>query len=72
MKPTKSLGLYVTIDVGVEMGRQDDAQEAVKDALEINPKLSISAMRRQFAGSKNHPENRRIWLASLQKAGVPE
>ncbi len=55
-----------------EMGRQDDAQEAVKDALEINPKLSISAMRRQFAGSKNHPENRRIWLASLQKAGVPE
>ncbi|MBO9410814.1 MULTISPECIES: winged helix-turn-helix domain-containing protein [unclassified Ruegeria] len=55
-----------------EMGRQDDAQEAVNDALEINPKLSISAMRRQFAGSKNHPENRRIWLASLQKAGVPE
>ncbi len=55
-----------------EIGRQDDAQEAVNDALEINPKLSISAMRRQFAGSKNHPENRRIWLASLQKAGVPE
>ncbi len=55
-----------------EMGRQDDAQEAVNDALEINPKLSISAMRRQFAGSKNHPENRRIWLASLQRAGVPE
>jgi tetratricopeptide (TPR) repeat protein len=55
-----------------EMGRQDDAQEAVNDALGINPKLSISAMRRQFAGSKNHPENRRIWLASLQKAGLPE
>ncbi len=55
-----------------EMGRQDDAQEAVSDALEISPKLSISAMRRQFAGSKNNPENRRIWLASLQKAGVPE
>ncbi len=55
-----------------EMGKQDEAQEAVNDALEINPRLSISAMRRQFAGSKNHPENRRIWLASLQKAGVPE
>ena len=26
MKPTKSLGLYVTIDVGVEMGRQDNLQ----------------------------------------------
>ncbi|WP_420584755.1 winged helix-turn-helix domain-containing tetratricopeptide repeat protein [Ruegeria sp.] len=55
-----------------EMDRQEDAQKAVNAALEINPKLSISAMRRQFAGSKNHPENRRIWLASLQRAGVPE
>lgn len=56
----------------IELDRSDEALDAVNDALEINPKLSISAMQRQFAGSKNHPENRRIWLASLQKAGVPE
>lgn len=55
-----------------EMGRADEAQEAVDAALLINPKLSITAMQRQFAGSKNHPDNRRIWLTSLRNAGVPD
>lgn len=55
-----------------EMDRTEEAREAVEAALSINPKLSISAMQRQFAGSKNHPENRKIWLASLKKAGVPD
>ncbi|WP_171209190.1 MULTISPECIES: winged helix-turn-helix domain-containing protein [unclassified Ruegeria] len=55
-----------------ELGRGEDAQKAVNAALEINPNLSISAMQRQFAGSKNHPENRRIWLSSLKQAGVPD
>ncbi|WP_171238425.1 winged helix-turn-helix domain-containing protein [Ruegeria sp. HKCCA5763] len=55
-----------------EMNKPEEAQKAVDAALKINPKLSISAMRRQFVGSKNHPENRRVWLASLQRAGVPE
>lgn len=52
--------------------RPEEALEAVERALEINPKLSISAMRRQFAGSKNHPENRKVWLTRLQEAGVPD
>ncbi len=55
-----------------ELGRSEDASEAVEAALSINPNLSISAMRRQFAGSNNHPENRKVWLASLKRAGVPE
>ena len=55
-----------------EIDRTQEAREAVQLALSINPKLSISTMRRQFAGSKNHPENRKIWLASLKKAGVPD
>lgn len=55
-----------------ELGRSEEAQEAVDAALLINPKLSITAMQRQFAGSKNHPENRRIWLASLRNAGLPD
>ncbi len=62
----------LSVDTFSEMGRSENAQKAVNDALEINPNLSISAMRRQFAGSKNHPENRRIWLASLQRAREPE
>ncbi|WP_294609054.1 winged helix-turn-helix domain-containing tetratricopeptide repeat protein [uncultured Roseovarius sp.] len=55
-----------------EMDRTEEARDAVEAALSINPKLSTSAMQRQFAGSKNHPDNRKIWLASLKKAGVPD
>lgn len=55
-----------------ELGQPEEAQKAVDAALEINPKLSITAMQRQFAGSKNHPENRRIWLTSLRSAGLPD
>lgn len=55
-----------------KLGRAEEAQKAIEAALLISPKLSITAMQRQFAGSKNHPENRRIWLASLRDAGLPE
>ena len=55
-----------------KLGRSEEAQNAVDAALLINPKLSITAMQRQFAGSKNHPENRRVWLTSLRDAGLPE
>lgn len=55
-----------------ELDRHKEAQDAIKDALFINPNLSVSAMQRQFAGSKNDPENRRIWLSSLKNAGLPE
>ncbi|MEM8836549.1 MAG: winged helix-turn-helix domain-containing protein [Pseudomonadota bacterium] len=55
-----------------ELEKSEEALDAVEAALRINPKLSISAMQRQFAGSKNHPENRKVWLASLKKAGVPD
>ena len=48
------------------------AQGSVNAALKINPKLSLSAMRKRFEGSNNHPENRDFWLASLRKAGLPE
>ncbi|MFC6583618.1 winged helix-turn-helix domain-containing tetratricopeptide repeat protein [Sulfitobacter aestuariivivens] len=55
-----------------ELGVPEEAQKAVAAALKINPKLSITAMQRQFVGSKNHPENRRRWLTSLRDAGLPE
>ncbi|SDZ60743.1 TolB amino-terminal domain-containing protein [Jannaschia faecimaris] len=56
----------------IELNRSDEARQAIDAALLINPKLSISAMKRQFAGSKNHPENRKVWLSSLKSAGLPE
>ncbi len=61
-------------DIGnlIELDRPRDAMDAIGVALAINPKLSVSAMQLQFAGSLNHPENRRIWLESLKKAGLPD
>ena len=56
----------------IELDRPQDAKDAISSALAINPELSISAMQRQFAGSRNHPENRRAWLESLKKAGLPD
>jgi TolB-like protein/DNA-binding winged helix-turn-helix (wHTH) protein/Tfp pilus assembly protein PilF len=56
----------------IEMGRTEEANVAVEAALDLNPNLSITAMQRQFAGSKNHPENRRLWLSSLRNAGIPD
>jgi TolB-like protein/DNA-binding winged helix-turn-helix (wHTH) protein/tetratricopeptide (TPR) repeat protein len=55
----------------IELDRPEDASDAIGVALAINSNLSVSAMQRQFAGSRNHPENRRIWLESLRKAGLP-
>jgi TolB-like protein/DNA-binding winged helix-turn-helix (wHTH) protein/cytochrome c-type biogenesis protein CcmH/NrfG len=54
-----------------EMDRTEEANAAIEAALALNPELSITAMQRQFAGSKNHPENRRLWLSSLRNAGIP-
>ncbi len=56
----------------IEMDRAEEANAAVEAALDLNPNLSITAMQRQFAGSKNHPENRRLWLSSLSNAGIPD
>lgn len=56
----------------IELDRADDARKAIDAALLINPNLSISAMQRQFAGSKNHPENRKVWLEGLKRAGMPD
>ncbi len=55
-----------------ELGRSEDAQAEIDKARALNPKLSIKALKKLFEGSKNHIDNRRAWLASLQKAGMPE
>ena len=54
------------------LDRPQQAQEAIDAALAINPRLSLAAMTRQFEGSRNHPDNRRIWLEALSRAGLPE
>jgi TolB-like protein/DNA-binding winged helix-turn-helix (wHTH) protein len=55
-----------------QLNRKEEALLSVQAALKLNPRLSISAMKIRFEGSKNHPENRRFWLESLQKAGIPD
>ena len=55
-----------------QLDRLEEAGESINAALEINPKLSLSAIRKRFEGSKNHPDNRKFWLTSLEKAGLAE
>lgn len=55
-----------------QLGRQSEAEENIQAALTVNPRLNLSAMRKKFEGSKNHPENRRFWLTSLELAGLPK
>ncbi|MFT7673978.1 MAG: tetratricopeptide (TPR) repeat protein, partial [Gammaproteobacteria bacterium] len=55
-----------------QLGRNDSAKQSIQAALKVNPKLTLSAMRKRFKSSKNHPENRRFWLESLEKAGLPK
>lgn len=54
-----------------QLNNNEGAEKNISAALSINPKLSLTAMKKQFEGSKNHPENRRFWLTGLEKAGLP-
>ncbi len=53
------------------MGRKNEAMVEVQSARIIAPQLSIASMRKRFEGGHNHPENRRVWLEALRKAGMP-
>jgi len=55
-----------------QLNDDKQASENIQEAISINPKISLSAMRKKFENSKNHPENRLFWLESLAKAGLPE
>lgn len=54
-----------------ELGRIEEARGEIENSRTINPKLSLAAIQRTFNIANNHPENRRIWLESLAKAGMP-
>ena len=54
------------------LGERASALKDIGAALTINPALSITALRKRFEGSRNHPENRRIWLETLELAGLPQ
>ena len=54
------------------MDRDDEARIEIEKAREIRPGLSLASIRKRFEGSNNSPENRRIWLDALRKAGMPE
>ena len=55
-----------------QLERIEEAGQNIQLALEINPRLSLSAIRKRFEGSKNRPDNRKFWLDSLEKAGLSE
>lgn len=54
------------LDRGVE------AQAAIDAAIVLNPALSITTLRARFDRSQNHPQNRALWLAALEDAGLPD
>lgn len=55
-----------------ELGRVEEARTAIASATELSPGLTLTAMKARFDKSKNHPDNRAIWLASLEKAGLAD
>ena len=55
-----------------EIGRKDEAQIEITKSREINPKLSLTFIKKLFGIANNHPDNRKAWLGSLRKAGMPE
>ena len=55
-----------------ELGRTKEAKEEIENVLAINPNISLSFISQLFGIAKNHPDNRKAWLASLRKAGMPE
>jgi len=54
------------------LGREDEARKEIDNARRLRPGLSLTSIRKRFEGSNNDPENRRIWLDALRKAGMPE
>ena len=71
----KTWRMYYYLMRAANFAQLDDTKQSyenVKEAIKINPKISLSAMRKKFENSKNHPENRRFWLESLTKAGLPD
>ena len=55
-----------------EMGRNEEAQMEIASSRKLNSKLSLAFIKTLFGIAKNHPENRKAWLESLRKAGMPE
>ena len=55
-----------------ELGRADKARVEIENAMALDLKLSLASIRQMFKGAKNHPGNRKAWLDSLRKAGMPE
>ena len=54
------------------LGREEEAGLEIENARKVSPGLSLASIRKRFEGSNNDPENRRIWLDALRKAGMPE
>jgi TolB-like protein len=55
-----------------ELGRSEDALAEIENARTVNPKLSLKFIEKLFGIANNHPGNRKAWLESLRKAGMPE
>ena len=54
-----------------ELDRGVEAQAAIDAAIVLNPSLSLTTLQARFDRSQNHPENRALWLAALEEAGLP-
>jgi len=55
-----------------ELDRGDEARAAIDAARRLDPSLTLTALKSRFDRSNNHPDNRAIWLASLEKAGLSD
>ena len=55
-----------------ELDRPEEARTEIQSSKAINPKLSLAFIQKLFGIANNHPDNRKAWLESLRKAGMPE
>ena len=68
--PRYAMGLRVLASALALVGRSDEAHEAVKQLLKVDPSCSIEAMRTRFAGAHQRASVR--YLSGLRLAGLPE
>jgi tetratricopeptide (TPR) repeat protein len=54
-----------------EIGRKEEAETEIAKSRALNPKLSLEFIKKLFGIANNHPDNRKAWLESLRKAGMP-
>jgi len=56
----------------MDLGREEEAKEHAREALKMNPKLSLEGLRKGYYSHYKDPSHPERFLSALRKAGLPE